>query len=606
MFRSGFLILAIALILVISLPLAAEDQADVTVIVTAERTAQPVSESIATATVITAKQIREGAAQNVADVLKMVPGVTVQQNGQTGSLTSAHLRGTATSQVLVLVDGQRITSAAFGGAADLSKLPISDVLRIEVIRGPASSLYGSDAIGGVINVITRKPSGRKVETRLGGGTNDRMSRFVSVSDGGEKMAWKLTTDFPAYGGQQSNSDYSATDLSGRLDFNNLKGWELSLKANDYHDALGLPGPSTFPSPNDRQWWNRTSFDLSANRALGAGRLELNLGSMNQKLHEVNPDFFMLTNIDGETETADAIYRVTRGRQDLVLGGEYMTESYKDVEGGSVQADKSITNSALYAQDRLAINTSTDLLIGARLDDHSTAGSKITPRIGLNRAMGEKTRVRASYAEGFRAPSLVDLYYNNFGTVGNPNLKPEKSHQYEVGVNTMIGKDTMDLALFTNKVADQIVWTSAATPGNPWAGTFSNVSEARQQGVELSWDHSLTKAVNLCAFYSYIDARNQTTGARLPGIPYNQAGLTLAGKMNGWNTALTGRWSTDRIYGGGVKVKAVAVIDLTLTDDSQKSVAHYITFRNLTNAHYEEVAGYQAEGRTVEVGVRTNW
>lgn len=599
-----------ALVSMISMPLLAEDtpqsdQVDVTVIVTAERTLQPVSESIASATVITAKQIKDQGAQTVADVLKLVPGIAITQNGQTGALANAHVRGTSSSQVLVMVDGQRISSSAFGGTADLSKISVTDVARVEVIRGPVSSLYGSDAIGGVINIITKKPTGSKGEARLGYGSHERQTKFAMLSGANERSAWQLTSDFPSYSGTQKNSGYSATDISGRLSFTNLKGWELSLRGNDYHDALGLPGSTQYPTADDHQWWDRSSFDLSAKRDIGGGQLEVHGYTIDQKLKELNPAYFTDTLITGKTMATELVYRLTRGAHNWVLGGEYRIEGYTDVESGLTKADKNISNMALFAQNRITVNKTTDMLVGARMDDQSQSGSKITPRLGLNHAFSDKTRVRLSYSEGYRAPSLVDLYYNNFGTVGNPNLKAEMSRQYELGFNSQIGANTFDIAFFTNRVDDQIVWQPMPTEANPYAGTFENVDRARQNGIEFTWDRQVSRNAHVCMFYSYLDARNLMNGNRLSGIPYNQLGLTLSSKVNTWSVALTGRTNSNRRF-GSLTTAGHAVFDLTLTRQTDKPINPYVVVRNLTDTSYDEVAGYAAEGISVEVGTRTSW
>ena len=609
MFKNRFWIVVV--FIVFCVPLAAQDapqgdQPEVTVIVTAERAAQPVSESISSATVITAKQIRELGAQTIGDALKLVPGVTISQNGQTGSLAIAHLRGTSLAQVLVLVDGQRVSSSAFGGSADLSKLPLADVARIEVIRGPVSSLYGSDAIGGVINIITKRPTGSVGEMRLGFGDFSRQERSMYLSSGDGPVVWQLTAQFPQFVGSRANSDYSATDLTGRVILSSVGGWELGIRANDYHDAQGLPGSTSWSTPNDHQWWDRGSFDITAKRNLGGGQIELRSNTIEQVLREVNPDFFMDSFITGKTRASEVVYRLDRGAHHWVFGGEYRAEDYRDNENGAVLQDKGISNTALFVQNRIDLSKSADALLGVRMDDHSTAGSRISPRIGVNYALSEKSRLRASYAEGFHAPSLVDLYYNNFGTTGNPNLRPEKSRQYEIGVNTQIGKGSLDLALFTNRVVDQIVWEPLPpSPGNPFPGTFVNVDRAQQRGIELSWDQPLGGSVRLNAFYTYLDARNLTKDARIPGIPYHQVGLTLSGKVRSWTAALTGRWSDDRPYSTGI-VQGTAVLDMTFSRQSAEPTNPYVTIRNLTNARYEEVLGYPAEGRSIEVGMRSSW
>lgn len=604
------LFLTVVLCALTALPLVAadapqDDQTDVTVVVTAERTLQPVSESIASATVITAKEIRDQGAQSVADVMKLVPGVTVTQNGQTGSLANAHIRGTSMSQVLILMDGQRLTSSAFGGTADLSKIPVTDVARVEVIRGPVSSLYGSDAIGGVINIITKKTVGHKGEAKLGYGSNSRQTRFLMLGDSDDRLTWQLTTDFPAYSGDRANSDYSATDLSGRMTFSDLRGWEVSMHGNYYSDSLGLPGPVSMPSVNDHQTWDRNSFDISASRPFGAGSLELRAYTIDQRLRETNPDWFYDSDIAGNTRSVDAVYRFTRGIHNWTVGGEYRTEDYKDIENDTVEADTDISNTGLFVQDRVALSSALSLLAGARMDDHSTAGSSFTPRVGLNYALPGNSHVRLSYAEGFRAPSLVDLYYNNpgFSTHDNPDLKPEKSRQYELGYNTKVAKDNFDVALFLNEVSDQIVF--AQDPADSSEYTFLNVSRTRQQGIEFSWEHPITDVTSLSAFYTYLDAQNLTTHTRLPGIPSNQLGLTLSSKLKSWNAALTGRWISERTFGTSTAGSA-AVFDLTLVRQTDKPLNPYLTIRNLLDTAYEEVAGYPAEGRSIEFGMRSTW
>jgi outer membrane cobalamin receptor len=195
---------------------------------------------------------------------------------------------------------------------------------------------------------------------------------------------------------------------------------------------------------------------------------------------------------------------------------------------------------------------------------------------------------------------VELYYHNpsWGMNGNPNLHPESSRQYELGVNTQVGKDTLDAALFTNTVENQIRWDFVAN-------TFMNVDNARQRGIEITWDHPFTSATRVSMFYTYLDARSLTDGSRLSGIPYNQIGMTLTSRMRQFNMALTGRWTTNRTYGTAVSAGR-AVFDLTLVRQTDKTVSPYLTIRNLTNTSYEEIAGYPGEGRSFELGVRTNW
>lgn len=609
MFRSRWWV-AGAVALLFAAPVWAQDQSatksddsDVSIVVTAERTPQPVSESIASASVITAKDIQQRGAMTAGDALRMVPGVTIGQNGQTGSLAVAHLRGTAMTQTLVLVDGNRITSSAFGGSADLSKLPIDDVARIEVIRGPVSSLYGSEAMGGVINIITKRPTGNGGNTTLGFGGNGRADRSVSVHNGDDRMAWRVTGSLPEFSGDRPNSRYSATDLSTGVNWSNLGGWDVSAGIEDYHDTLGLPGMTTYLTPSDHEWWKRQNANLSGRRDIWGGRLECKLCNMDQQLTERDDPNYINSRIKGVTHSGEFTFRRAFGAHQMVLGSELRSENYNDVERGSQVQDKSITNRALFYQDRFPIDSKTDCVAGLRMDDHSTAGTKMTPRLGFTRSIGNDTHVRASYSGGFRSPSLVELYYDNWGTKGNPDLRPEVSRQYEVGINTKIGVNSLDFALFSSRIKDQIIWQM--TNPETFAGTFANVSRASQAGVELGWTRPIGGASFLSAAYTYIDAGNGTTKKRLDGVPHNQFSTTFSTKVHLVDLALTGRCMDKRTFSTN-HAPGFMAFDLTLGYSKNAGYKPYMIIRNLTDKKYTEVFGYPAEGRSFEMGIRSSW
>ncbi|MHB9131585.1 MAG: TonB-dependent receptor plug domain-containing protein [Armatimonadota bacterium] len=593
-----------------------DDQPEITVVVTAERTEQTQGESIATTTVITAKEIRQQGAQTVADVLRIVPGVTLRQSGTLGSLATISLRGTKPNQTLMLVDGQRVSSPAFFSGVDPSKFLVDDVERIEVIRGPVSSLYGSDAFGGVINVITKRHTTKGGETKLGFGENGREQRSLSVHDGNDLLNWQLTGALPQYDGFRPNSDFSASNINGRLTFPAVKGWELSLHGEHYQDTLGLPGADPFHTGyvnlTDHAWNRRDNIDLSAAREFGAGKLEWRAYRLDQEMKNVAPGIYDST-VTGLTKATELNYRSTNGAHQWLVGGEYRREEYTDVEGGYAPSTQqnAINNTALFAQDRWTIAPKTDLVLGARLDDHSTAGSKVTPRVGINREIRQNTFVRASYSEGFRAPNFVELYYPagpwGPGYSGNPNLKPETSRQLEVGMNMVRGKDTLDIALFNNKVKDLIM----ADYANP----YRNIATARQRGIELTWERRFSKTANLSLSYSYLNAIDETTDERLLGLPRNEVNLTVAKLVRQWDIALTGRWVDARpdlafdpetFASVPVTIPPFAAFDLTFTRRGSERMNPYLVIRNLTNKGYEEVAGYRQEGRTFEIGLRAGW
>ena len=621
----------LALATLLSLPAFAEtttenDEPEVTVIVTAERAAQPVSESIATATIITAKEIQQSGAQSISDVLRLVSGITTRQMGQMGAAATAIVRGSKSNQVLVLIDGDRVSNPAFIGGVDLSKFPLSEVSRIEVIHGPVSSLYGSDAIGGVINIITKQPAKTATNAVLGFGGNGRTTRNLSLQGGSKSVLWRFTGDVPAFDGTRPNSDFAATDLSAKIVLPSVKGWELSLKGERYSDTLGLPNSDPnhtgYFDPDDRQWTERESFNFTAKRDLGSGKLEWKAYRISQQLHNVAPGLDWMgepitydSRITGVTEAAELTYQFKRNAHEWVIGGEYRNEAYDDLEREplpSTHQQENISNRALFVQDRWDTGPKTSLVLGARLDDHSAFGSKVTPRIGVTHIIGPKAHLRASYSEGFRAPNFVELYYDSAYGSGNPNLKPEKSRQFEVGISKEFEKDTVDLAVFTNDVRDLIKWE---TDPNTWLGTYNNIQRSRKNGVEFSWEHRFSPSASLGLSYSYINALNSATKQRLDGIPHNKISLTAAKTVKSWDIALTGQVSDARpdltfdpvtFAMSHVTVPGKLVLDLSLTHRGGKSCNPYVIIRNLTDVSHEEVAGYPAEGRSVEVGMRSSW
>jgi outer membrane cobalamin receptor len=599
----------------------AEDE--ITVVVTAERVAHPVTESIATTTIVTAAEIRRQGAMTVADALRAVPGLTIRQNGQFGALTAPSIRGTTPNQTLVLVDGQRVTSAAFQGGIDLAKFPVDDVDRIEVLRGPAASLYGSDAIGGVINILTRRPTANGGRVSLGYGGHGRAARAVQLHGVSARGDWQLAGTFPAFDGTRPNSDFAATDLSGVWQLADVAGWQVALRGEDYHDRLGLPG-ADYPGAgvsdlDDRMTWTRTLGSLVATRSLGPGLCTLAASHVRQELDNTMPGLDWLTGTPttarsqttGMTNALELTYSAHRQAHRWTGGGEYRDESYRNCElqdgiSQSTQDTGDITR-AVFVQDRWTLTSRTDLVVGARFDDYAQAGSRLSPRAGIHHQLSPALTLRASYGEGFRAPSLVERYYNAFGLAGNPTLRPESSRQSEVGANWLLAQGSLDLAVFHNLVEDQITWGST---------TFENIDRARQHGVEVAWATPVGAHTALTLGYTYLDALNTTTGTRLLRVPHNQLSLTATHTMGAWETSLTGSWLDRRPDYGGYDpitfaslttiLPARASLDLTVTHTGVRGVRPYVVVRNLTNEPAPELAGYPVEGRSLEGGVRAHW
>lgn len=236
----------------------------------------------------------------------------------------------------------------------------------------------------------------------------------------------------------------------------MAGWKITLNGERYRDTLGLPGQDFLHDgtydPDDRQWWVREREGVSLQRALPFGALEINAYQHKQRLDNFySYDWDGYTFSDrtrdlGITQSVDLLLHGVAGAHTWALGGEYRDEAWQNAT-----TRQGFANKAVYLQDRFAMSPKTDLVFGARLDDHSAVGSKVTPRIGLTHELAPGMHLRASYAEGYRAPTLYELFFHSPYGVGNPALKPELSRQYEVGLNRHWAHTDLDLTAFFSRI-----------------------------------------------------------------------------------------------------------------------------------------------------------
>lgn len=582
--------------------------------VTAERVPVLINQSISATTVITADEMRARGVESVADALRLVPGVTILRSGEFGAASYARINGANANQVLVLVNGQRVTTSAFITGTDLSRFTLEDVVRIEVVRGALSSLYGSDAIGGVINIITDQSKKSKSEAVLAVGSNGRSMRSVSVS-GNTGVGWRLNVGSPRFDGSIVNSEYKADHISSEISLPSLKGWDVTLHQSNYDDHLGLPGPAQrynlttgfgIYDTDDHQTAKRSDYGVSVSRGLGSGMLGIRSYRIEDDLHRLldGANGNLDSNVTARTEASDFSWRYTNMRHDVVFGGEVRKETYVDNETTVPSiSNKDITTRAFYAQDRWILDPNTHLVFGTRFDDHSVAGNINSPRVGLVRAFeGGKLKLRATYSEGFRAPGFVELYYTGSMGVGNPNLSPEKTRQYALALSSIEKDDSIDLTAFDSSVRNEIVWVTDPITS---LGTFENVERSRQRGLELAWSHKVSPTGIFTISYAFLDARDRTTGDTLPGVPRRQLNMSAGGRAGMWNILLLGRWNDGWIESGN-RIQGKPVFDLSFQRVGEGLLRPYVMLRNLTNAKYQELPGYFAEGAGIEAGVRSTW
>jgi vitamin B12 transporter len=445
------------------------------IVVTATRTSQTPDGALASTTVITRKDIERSQAVSVQDLLQGLPGVSIANNGGPGKATSVLLRGTNSDHVVVLIDGIKVGSATLG-TASFQDFPVAQIERIEVVRGPLSSLYGSEAIGGVIQIFTRKGGGAltpSASVMLGSYNTRQVS--ANLSGGGEN-SWinlglsQLETDgFNAKKGaagapptEPDKDGYRNSSLNLRTGYRFNPGSEIDfhlLHAQGHNDFDGTPNQGNFVQQAvgmslKHQASERWSLILSA------GQDQDNSDNL------LNGAFFSRFNTRRNTLS---------WQNDLTLTPDHLFTLGLDRQEDNVSSTKLYTvtsrdNTGLFAQYQ-GRSGKQDFKLSMRRDNNSQFGAHTTGNAAWGRALMDDLRVTLAYGTAFKAPTFNQLYYPGFG---NPNLNPERSRSLEAGLSGKVGSGRWSLNAFETRVVDLIGFDGTTNPAN---------ASARIRGLE---------------------------------------------------------------------------------------------------------------------------
>ena len=588
------------------------------IVVTAERNRQPLAASPSAVAVITRAQIEAKKPFDLLGVLRLVPGVSVAQSGTRGKTTSVFTRGTNSNQTLVLVDGVRANSPQ-DGRFDFGQIPVENVERVEVVRGPASALYGSDAIGGVINIITRRGSGPLQPGGLLEFGNQGINRQEINAGGAFGPNDENHLSFSGYrldsGGQFRNDDYRNVGASLRFDRDLSASKTVSFIGRNSESKFGVPGQRALSyDPFQRDNSRDTQLSLQFENRDRRRRDQLILGQYDRRLEDNDtrdqtaptaaPSRFA-----NRVQTLDAQTSYNFGKNLLTAGLEMrhetadITSNFAFVgEDGAVQTggssyDKGTRTNAIFAQNEFKSGKFT-LAPGVRYEDNSQFGHFTSYRVAGALDATRRTRLKASYGTAFKAPSFDSLYFPNFG---NPDLTPETSRGYDVGVLQKLGGGTVELTYYNNRIKDLI-------GSDPATFLPVNINRARTHGFELALDQPLSRDFRLLV--SGTTTNISSSSGRLLRRPKFNASADLIGnhgKFQG-DLGLVAQGTrfdsnfvnefTPREYGGYVRT------DFTLSYNVRPGLGLYARVGNLFNRQYEEVAGYQAPRFNVSFGIKT--
>ena len=605
-------------------------------VVTATRTESKMVDIPVNATVISAEKIADRHYLDVADALKDVPGATVLDTGVGAYEKKVVLNGD--ERVLVLVDGKRVNidmGTMSRASYDLNQMPdVSLIERIEVVKGHGGALYGSDAVGGVINIITKKMDHSYGKVSMGFGSHqarDAKAMYtikegktgVMVASSKYKQGYHEYKDAKTEANKRwpVASTYENEKVSVKL------SQELSETSNlelgyDFSKFEGVRSYST--KAKSASFSNKKTNDFYA-------KYDWTVNDKDQgfiQLYRNKYDYYNAGDMY-ETDTGfEAQQNITLSDNNrLVVGASY--RKAKALNATSYTAEKSINNKAVFVSDQWEFAPSWTLDAGVRYDKHSTAGSKTTWSAGLNKKFDENSHAYFNWGQVFKAPTLDDLYYysvmewgsSKYENYGNPNLKPEKGDTWTIGYGTKIAdKTSVNISYFQSKLEDAIDWDTTYS-ANGSVSIARNVDKQKKNGMELSVGHELNDNWDLEASYTYIRVKNNDHGNGyvrdanyIPnmyrfGVRYHDdlwnADLFLRGG-SGADTSGANDW-----YGNYTQKYVdsnYVTLDMSVSYKASKDLSFYAKGYNLLNKAYAESAGavnyaysYPAQGRRFIIG-----
>jgi vitamin B12 transporter len=596
------------------------------VVVTATRIEEKVSEQASPVSIVTREEIELSGAVLVGDALQGLPGVDVQRKGSPGNLENIKIRGGLASHTLVLIDGFPVNSPAIDGAYDVSTLPVGRFDRIEVVRGPQSALYGSNAMSGVVNFLPPRPEG---PVRFGAGaaagsfSTLQWNGFAAggVGNGGFHLGVSgLTSE-----GIHPNDDTDIVSFMG--------GGDVPVGERNRFHALVLSTkgekgvPIDFGTPQDIN-------HLSTRRGLlVGGRWESKISSaltvtasasrFDEDYHDSDPadpgeatPYVYDDELKTEKTNVAITARIATGERSVTFAGfEYTENRMEDTlrsNFGDTNTSGTMTNRSVFLQEEWRSGKGSGVSAGLRVDRDSEAGTVVSPRVAaFLEVPGAGARLRAAAGRGFRTPTISE---KSDPFLGNPALSPEGTWSYEAGADiTLAGGDAAVSMTWFYQDFNDLIQYDDTVPGPVGFGQLGNVGESYSRGVELGGTWQLNRVVGLAGTYTYSDTWNYTYGQPLRGVPKQRGSASMVLTPT---TKFTGRvylhLESEQLdvppNGGDPRRPGYARVDLHaryLWKTGAREVPHVALtgkVQNLLDRDYEERKGYPAPGINFLLGM----
>jgi vitamin B12 transporter len=569
-------------------------------VVTTSLREEEIGASTASVSVIDAAQILAQQATQASALIATVPGVSVVQSGSPGHTTSVFIRGTNSNQTLVLWNGIPLNDPLFGDF-DWSFLPTEGLARIEAVRGPFSALYGSSAIGGVIQLLSGGSQGTTL--RLEGGSYGYGQALVSSGYDLGSVRLDVSGHYRHGDGQFTNDFYNSGEGVVRAEWTLQPQTRLGLLVRANDSNVGIPFNGVEPSPLRRSAWQERQYAIPFDTVLGDWQLEALVSDAATSLRFRDPQdpFFSRSDIASDRLRGRAVasYGFTPGTW-LSGGFEWERQQASDDDNTGINL-RHLTdyNEALFSQLHASLGIAR-LEMGLRGDHDRRLGQRLSPNLGLALLLTRKLHLRLSYGEGFRAPALGELF---FPLSGNPALKPEINRSAEVGVEYLAGAWSASLIGFENRLRNLIEFDFA---------TFRevNVGRARTHGLEAQVRYR-TRPFEVQLNGTFQRAEDLDTRLDLLRRPRRSGNLIVTWRPSArWTLNLAERYVGRRLDLDPQSFASVPNppynrLDLAAQWQATERLAPYARIENLADRRYSEALGFPALGRQFIGGVRLN-
>jgi outer membrane cobalamin receptor len=573
------------------------------IVVTPSRYEQPHSKSGRKVNIISGAQLSQYHYKGLSEALDEIASVNIRDYGNLGAQKTIQMRGATASQVLVMVDGRPINSPR-SGDLNLNTLPLENIERVEIMRGSGSSLYGSSAMGGIVNIITKKITKDKPKTELSSSFGTYRTYIDTLTHTGKigRFGYLVATDYQSTESHRDHNEYDAKNFSDKLEYEISDSNKITLNSGFHKSKLETPGTITAIDINDYQIQLQNFIDLTYDFTTPGdigGLLKIYQNYDRLEFIE-RPDPLDKTTHTTKSRGLDIqLNREIFDFYHLLCGFNYVG-NFND---STSTAKHEYNVRAGYLENRLELLEKLHLNFGARIDDYSNFGTELNPSAGLSYDVNADTAIHILIARSFRPPTFNDLYWPSGGGLeGNPNLKPEKGISGEFGIRGKISKYLQtDLTYFRSDYDNLIKWTEDSD--SVWRP--HNFDSAGIQGIELENKIILTDDLELQADYTYLRAKDKKTHKYLIYQPKYKANFSLIHKnICGFKLGLRYEFVDRRFHdtANSIYVKRYYTLGVDVSRKI-KDATIFLSVNNLLDKKYEATRGYPMPGFSVTSGFK---